>query len=88
MGVVSFLKSRLGRPPELSTGCVFTLGAPAPEQDLWRVCQIQPYVGIPHARIEQLATGITKTIAVSALIGDRTFKVVRPNGMESARTTH
>jgi hypothetical protein len=76
MGVVSFLKSRLVRPPELSTGCVFAIGD-MPDEDLWRVCQIQPYVGIPHARIEQLATGITKTIAVSALVSDRTFKVVR-----------
>ena len=80
MGVVSFLKSRLSRPAELSTGCVFALGG-TPEQDLWRVCQIQPYVGIPHARIEQLATGLTKTIAVSALLGDRTFKVVRTTGV-------
>ena len=76
MGVVSFLKSRFVRPPELATGCVFAIGD-MPDEDLWRVCQIQPYVGIPHARIEQLATGITKTIAVSALVSDRTFKVVR-----------
>jgi hypothetical protein len=79
MAIVSFLKSRFGRPPELSTGSVFAIGG-ALDQDLWRVCQIQPYVGIPHARIEQLATGITKTIAVSALLGDRTFKVVQPSG--------
>lgn len=79
MSIVSFLKSRFGRPPELSMGSVFAIGA-APDQDLWRVCQIQPYVGIPHARIEQITTGLTKTIAVSALLGDRTFKVVRPNG--------
>lgn len=76
MSVVSFLKSRFGRPPDLSPGSVFAMGG-QPDQDLWRVCQIQPYVGIPHARIEQIATGITKTIAVSALLGDRTFKVVR-----------
>lgn len=83
MGVVSFLKSRLVRPRELSKGCVFAIGD-MPDEDLWRVCHIQPYVGIPHARIEQLATGITKTIAVSALVGDRTFKVVHPDsGRES-----
>ncbi|HEU5096617.1 MAG TPA: hypothetical protein VFT77_15745 [Reyranella sp.] len=87
MGVVSFLKSRLVWPPELSTGCVFAMGD-MPDEDLWRVCRIQPYSGIPHARIEQLATGITKTIAVSALVGDRTFKVIRPDSAGTTRINH
>jgi hypothetical protein len=82
MSPLSFLKARFGRPVELSAGSVFALGSAtrAPEPDcLWRVRQIRQYVGIPHASIEQVATGITKTIAVSALLGDRTFQVVQPN---------
>jgi hypothetical protein len=78
MSLLSFLK---GRPTELSAGSVFAIGSTGrvPEPDcLWRVCQIRQYVGIPHASIEQVATGITKTIAVSALLSDRTFQVVRP----------
>jgi hypothetical protein len=52
-----------------------------PESDcLWRVCGIRHFVGIPHATIEQLSTGETKTVAVSALLGDRTFHVVGPHG--------
>jgi hypothetical protein len=48
-----------------------------PEPDsLWRVCQIRDHIGLPHATIEQIATGVTKTVAVSALLGDRSFKVV------------
>ena len=69
------------RPPKhLPTGSVFALGGsnrePEPEC-LWRVCQIRQYVGIPHASIEQIATGLTKTVAVSALLNDRTFQFVR-----------
>ena len=55
---------------------MFALGAEAgaaEDNRLWRVCQIRPLAGIPHALIEQLATGVTKTIAVSVLLGDRTF---------------
>ena len=81
MNPLSFLKARLGRRVELSAGSVFAIGSAArvPDPDcLWRVRQIRQYVGIPHASIEQVATGITKTVAVSALLGDRTFQVVQP----------
>jgi hypothetical protein len=81
MNPLSFLKARFSRPLVLTPGSVFAIGseARAPEPDsLWRVRQIRDYVGIPHASIEQIATGVTKTVAVSALLGDRTFHVVTP----------
>jgi hypothetical protein len=82
---LAFLKKALRRPPELLPGSVVSLGKPkiesVPEGDcLWRVCAIRHYVGIPHAILEQLATGETKTLAVSALLGDRTIHVVGPHG--------
>ncbi|UYN93155.1 MAG: hypothetical protein KIT25_13870 [Enhydrobacter sp.] len=80
MNPLSYLKSRLGRASGLAPGSVFALGdsSRAPDSDsLWRVCHIRDFVGIPHASIEQMATGATKTIAVSALIEDRSFQVVR-----------
>ena len=80
MSLASFLKGRFPRPPILTPGSVFSMGsearAPAPDS-LWRVCQIRDYIGIPHASIEQIGTGVTKTVAVSALLGDRTFHVVK-----------
>jgi hypothetical protein len=82
MTPLSFLKARFTRPPELSAGSMFALGAEAgaaADNCLWRVCQIRPLAGIPHALIEKLATGVTKTVAVSVLLGDRTFHVVRPS---------
>ena len=75
------LKSRLFRPKELPLGSVFAIGAPdgTPAEDcLWRVCQIRDLRGLPHALIEQAATGLTKTVAVSALVSDRTFQVIQP----------
>ena len=82
MTPLSFLKTWFARPPELSAGSMFALGTEARAAEdncLWRVCQIRPQAGIPHALIEQLATGVTKTVAVSVLLGDRTFHVVRPS---------
>jgi hypothetical protein len=85
MTPLALLKKSFRRPPELLPGSVVSLGDPkvarVPDGDcLWRVCDIRHYVGIPHAKLEQLATGETKTLAVSALLGDRTFHVVRPHG--------
>ena len=82
---LAFLKKGFRRSPELLPGSVVCLGDPksarVPEGDcLWRVCSIRHHVGIPHAILEQLATGETKTLAVSALLGDRTFHVVGPHG--------
>jgi hypothetical protein len=82
---LAFLKKGFRRPPELLPGSVVCLGDPkvarVPESDcLWRVCGIRHFVGIPHATIEQLTTGETKTVAVSALLADRTFHVVGPHG--------
>ena len=77
------LKSRFFRPKELPAGSMFALGGldgfPA-EDCLWRVRQIRDLRGLPHALIEQAATGLTKTVAVSALLSDRTFHVVQPTG--------
>jgi hypothetical protein len=75
------LKSRLFRPKELSAGSMFAMGTAdgATAGDcLWRVCQIRDLRGLPHALIEQAATGLTKTVAVSALLSDRTCHVVQP----------
>jgi len=75
--LIDSLKS-LFRPAELSAGSVFTIGsAPADEDRRWRVCQIRPLQGVPHAVIEHQPTGHTKTVAVSALLTDRTFQLVQ-----------
>ncbi len=75
------LKSRLFRPTELPAGSMFVLGAPdgTPDDCIWRVCQVRQLRGLPHALIEQAATGLTKTVAVSAILGDRTFQAVHHN---------
>ncbi len=76
------LKTRLFPPKELSPGSMFAIGAPdgmPAEECLWRVCQIRDLRGLPHALIEQAATGLTKTVAVSAILSDRTFQVVQPS---------
>ena len=85
MSPLALLKKGFRRPKELLPGSVVSLGKPniesVPEGDtLWRICAIRHYVGIPHAILEQLATGETKTLAVSALLGDRSFHVVGPHG--------
>jgi hypothetical protein len=75
------LKSRLFRPKELTPGSLFAIGASegtAVEECVWRVCGIRDLRGLPHALIEQAATGLTKTVAVSALLSDRTFQVIQP----------
>jgi hypothetical protein len=75
------LKSRLFRPKELPTGSLFALGTPdgtPADECLWRVCRVRDLRGLPHALIEQAATGLTKTVAVSAILSDRTFHVVQP----------
>jgi hypothetical protein len=78
---LSFLKSRFFRPTQLAAGSLFTIDAPersAHDEDyIWRVCKVQHFLGIPHALIEQPTTGKTKTVAVSALVGDRTFQFVQ-----------
>ena len=74
------LKSRLLRPKELTPGSLFALGAivgTAAEECVWRVCRIRDLRGLPHALIEQAATGLTKTVAVSAILSDRTFQVIQ-----------
>ena len=75
---IALLKS-LFRPTELETGSLFAIGAAtADEEYLWRVCEIRPLLGVPHALIEQPASGHSKTVAVAALLADRTFQVVAP----------
>jgi len=76
------LKSRFFRPTELPAGSVFRLGATnaVPAEDcVWRVCKIRDLRGLPHALIEHATTGLTKTVAVSALLADRTFQVLPQN---------
>jgi len=75
------LKSRFFRPKELSPGSLFAIGTAesgAAEECVWRVRHIRDLRGLPHALIEQAATGLTKTVAVSAILSDRSFQVIRP----------
>ncbi len=79
---LSKLKAHLFRPKELSEGSVFSIGELAGQpldECLWRVCRIRDLRGLPHALIEQASTGLTKTVAVSAILSDRTFHVVQPS---------
>jgi hypothetical protein len=85
MTPLALFKMGFRRPPQLLPGSVVSLGdsrnTSVTEDDcLWRVCEIRHYVGIPHAILEQLATGATKTLAVSALLADRNLHVVGPHG--------
>jgi hypothetical protein len=80
-GPLTFLRSLISHRPSLVKGAEFTLGISsgtlANDDCIWKVREVRPYQGIPHALIEQLATGKTKTIAVSAIVGDRTFQAIR-----------
>ena len=80
-GPLALLKNLLSREPSLVAGSEFSLGISsgtlANDDCIWKVREVRPYQGIPHALIEQLATGKTKTLAVSAIVGDRTFHPVR-----------
>ncbi len=87
MSALSFLKTPFARPPQLMAGTVFAISTRArfPEEDCqWRVCAIRQTAGHPHAVIEQLSTGVTKTIAVSALTSDRSFQIVRSDDAQAA----
>ena len=80
-GPLAFVKSLLFRQHSLVAGSEFSLGVSsgtlAFDDCIWKVREVRPYQGIPHALIEQLATGKTKTVAVSAIVGDRTFQPIR-----------
>lgn len=78
--MLSFLKAQF-RTPSLSEGSEFALGEPsaamlAEDDSRWRVAAVRMLRGIPHALIEQAATGKTKTIAVSALLADPAFHAI------------
>jgi len=77
--MLSFLKAQF-RTPSLSEGSEFALGepigTPAEDDGRWRVAAVRLLRGIPHALIEQAATGKTKTIAVSALLADPAFHAI------------
>ncbi len=77
--MLSFLKAQF-RTPTLAEGSEFALGMPsgtlAEDDSRWRVAAVRLLRGIPHALIEQAATGKTKTIAVSALLGDPDFHAI------------
>lgn len=77
--MLSFLKAQF-RTPTLSEGSEFALGMPsgtlAEDDSRWRVTAVRLLRGIPHAMIEQAATGKTKTIAVSALLEDPAFHAI------------
>lgn len=70
------LGRRFMRPAALLPGMVFELGSPAtPGECRWRVRTIQEFLGIPHAMIEHMPSGKAKTVAVSTILQDPTFKV-------------
>jgi hypothetical protein len=81
---LSHFTSRMFRPPVLIEGSEFAFGIPsgtvAEDDSRWRVTSIRMLRGIPHALIEQLATGKTKTMAVSALLSDPEFHPLPPRG--------
>ena len=70
---LSTLKARMFRPPSLEEGAQFALGVGPQDDSRWRVAAVRMLRGIPHALIEQMATGETKTVAVSALLSDPSF---------------
>ncbi len=74
---LSNLKALMFRPPSLTEGAEFALGAPsgnsAEDETRWRVAAVRMLRGIPHALIQQMSTGETKTVAVSALLSDPAF---------------
>ena len=77
--MLSFFKAQF-RTPSLSEGSEFALGEPsgilAEDDSRWRVAAVRMLRGIPHALIEQAATGKTKTLAVSALLADPEFHAI------------
>ena len=82
---LSQFTSRMFRPPVMLTeGSEFALGEPAGTQleddSRWRVAAVRMLRGIPHAVIEQTATGKTKTMAVSALLSDPDFHALPSRG--------
>jgi hypothetical protein len=91
---MSFLKN-LAKPTHsyptssLVVGGVFALDMPGTliqdRECLWHVRQIRSLLGIPHALIEQCATGKTKTVAVSAIVQHQGFRQTsRNNDLGSA----
>jgi hypothetical protein len=84
LNALSNLKTRMFRPPSLAEGAEFALGVgigTAGGDDIrWRVAAVRLLRGIPHALIEQMATGETKTVAVSALLSDPAFHALPARG--------
>ena len=77
---LSNLKARMFRPPVLLEGAEFSLGTSSErngdDDARWRVTAIRMLRGIPHALIEQTATGETKTMAVSAILSAPAFQEI------------
>jgi len=80
-GPLAYIRSLISPKPTLAQGSEFSLGISsgtlANDDCIWKVRELRPYQGIQHALIEQLATGKTKTVAVSAIVSDRTFHPIR-----------
>ena len=70
---LSSLKARMSRPPVLVEGSEFSL---AGEDAQWRVAAVRMLRGIPHALIEQITTGETKTMAISAILSNPAFHAI------------
>ena len=88
LSLAQVLKSAISKPrlfasQPLTVGAVFAMGSrPGFSDDQgcrWRVCKISVFLGIPHALIEQTSSEKTKTVAVSAILRDRTFRPLKSN---------
>lgn len=88
LSLAQLLKSAILKPglfasQPLIVGTVFAMG-PLPgffddHGCRWRVCKISVFLGISHALIEQTSSGKTKTLAVSAILRDRTLRPLKSN---------
>lgn len=65
----------------LTVDTVFAMGSPrgflGDHKCRWRVCKISAFLGIPHVLIEQISSGKTKTVAVSTILRDPTFRALK-----------
>ena len=79
---LSSLRARMFRPPVLVEGSEFSLAAPSgkltDEDSRWRVTAVRMLRGIPHALIEHMTTGETKTMAISAILSAPAFHFIPP----------
>lgn len=73
-----------GKPEIVAEGSLIALEPRLGFEDTthpWRVRSVRSFLGVPHASLEQVGTGKTKTLAVSAIVRQRGFRIIRaPEG--------